>query len=82
MEKKYDKFFLEHQSELGGVKKKVNTMIVQKKTKREILSTWLVYFTIAGIILGSSFGYLRYKANCDKMENVKIEKMLEKILSK
>jgi hypothetical protein len=82
MENKYDSFYKEHQKELGGVKKKVNAMEVQKKTKREVLSTWLIYFTITGIILGSTFGYLRYKANCDKANDRKIEVMFEKILSK
>jgi hypothetical protein len=82
MEKKYDSFYTEHQKELGGVKNKISAIEVQKKTKKEILSTWLIYFTITGIILGSAFGYLRYKANNDKVNNKKIEVMFEKILSK
>jgi hypothetical protein len=82
MERKYDSFYKEHQSELGGVKNKVSAMEVQKKTKREVLGSWLIYITIAGIITGSSFAYLRYKASNDRVNNKKIEVMFEKILSK
>ena len=82
MEKKYDTFYVEHQKELGGVKERVDAIETTKKTKKEVLCTWLIYFTIAGIITASVFGYLRYKDNCDKMENKKIEVMLERILEK
>lgn len=78
MEKKYDAFYEDHakiKGTLAGIK-------TAKKTGREILSTCLIYITIIGIVLGSSFGYLRYKASYDKTENKKIEKMLEKILEK
>jgi hypothetical protein len=82
METKYDTFYKEHQDELSGVKDKVKAMETVKKTKKEILTTWLIYFTITGIILGSTFGYLKYKSNCYQMENKKIEGLLEKILEK
>lgn len=56
IEKKYDKFF----GEFIKVQKCVNDMKVIKKTKGEILTTWLKYITIVGIISGIIIGYLRY----------------------
>ncbi len=64
METKYDLFF----DEFTTVKKCVNDMKVIKKTKGEILTTWLKYITIVGIIAGIIIGYLRYADTPKKKE--------------
>ena len=64
MENKYDLFF----GEFTTVKKCVNDMKVIKKTKGEILTTWVKYLTIVGIISTIIIGYLRYTDTPKKKE--------------
>lgn len=82
MEKKYDTFFREHSEEFGLVKNKVSDMYNAKKTRREMLCSWLAYITIIGIIIGSLFGYLKYESTQKNVSTQQIENMLEKIINK
>ena len=68
MEKKYDNFF----KEFTKVRTTVHDMNTVKKTKGDILTTWVKYTTITALVLGMLYGYLQICDTAKKKESQKI----------
>ncbi len=80
--KKYDREILTTNLEVAKVKESVKDIKKAKKCRREIITDWLKYITVACVIIGTVYGILRYEDSKKKLETLKIEKMLEQILKK
>lgn len=82
VEKKNDRRILDTNLEVAKVKELVVDIKKAKKCKKEIITEWLKYITIACCIIAALVGVLRYQDGKKKVQTVKIEKMLEEILKK
>ncbi len=81
-EKKQDKQVKDLHKLIKDCSTTVGDMKKAKKCKREIITDWLKYITVACMIIGTLYGILKYQDSKKKIESVKIEKILEKILEK
>ncbi len=80
--KKYDRAILTTNLEVAKVKESVGDIKKAKKCRREIITDWLKYVSVACVIIGTVYAVLRYENSKKKIETLKIEKMLEQILKK
>jgi hypothetical protein len=76
MEKKYDKFFIEH----ADVKKTVHDMKTAKKTVKALVGETFRIITIIAIIAGGILTWLRYVESKKPIGKVDTEKYIEQYL--
>lgn len=80
VEKKHDRLILEANLDLAKVKESITDIKTVKKCRKEIITDWIKYIAITCAILGVCFAFLRYQDSQKKVQELKIEKMLEEIL--